>query len=335
MTHKDIAKLVNVSPSTVSKALAGSKEINAETIAAIKKIADEAGYFTEKKNHKKRTTKNMSPTVAILCPEVISPYYASIVTGLQNEVEKFNGKTATYICGFNANKINEYIKFLEKQEAIDAIVCFHKEAYVENISVPILYMSQIAKTIKHDAVFFNIYDAVEMAVKHLKELGHKNIGYIGEINTSSSLDAFKSVMSAEGLSLEEKYIYVIKERFAEIGYKAAELIIQTKYMPTAFIAAYDEIALGAIRDLKSGGISIPRDISFVGLNDSPASSYGETPLTTIRYHIEEQCAIAAKLLETKIFNLDYKTVQHILVQNELIIRQTTAPPNSNNAEYLN
>ncbi|MCL2815995.1 MAG: substrate-binding domain-containing protein, partial [Oscillospiraceae bacterium] len=62
----------------------------------------------------------------------------------------------------------------------------------------------------------------------------------------------------------------------------------------------------------------------IGLNDTPASSYSETPLTVIRSHIEEQCAIAAGLLKTKIFDRDYTTVQHIAVQNELIVRQTTA-----------
>ena len=327
ITHKKIAELAGVSQSTVSKALSKNKEISEETIEAVNKIAEKNGYFAEKKNYKKRNVKNISPTIAVLCPEIISPYYASIVTRLQYEFEKFGGKTAAYICGFDPKTVNGYIKNLEKEKNIDAIViCYCTETYEKKTAVPLLYMVKTSKTSRYDAVFHSIYEAVGIAVKYLKELGHKEIGFIGELNTSIAFDAFTQAMKEFEIPTDERYIYTIKKRFAEIGYKAAELILQKKCIPTAFITAYDEIALGAIRDLKSGGFIIPRDISFIGLNDTPASSYGETPLTTINHHIDEQCAIAAKLLKTKIFDCDYTAVQHVSIKNELIIRQTTAPP---------
>ncbi|MDD3035852.1 MAG: LacI family DNA-binding transcriptional regulator, partial [Candidatus Saccharimonadaceae bacterium] len=125
MTHEKIAKLAKVSPSTVSKALSGSKEINPETILAIRKIAEDSGYFNERKERRKRSSTNDSPTVAVLCPEIISPYYASIITNLQSRINRFGGKTATYICGFSDKNINDQIKELSKDDHIDALVCFN------------------------------------------------------------------------------------------------------------------------------------------------------------------------------------------------------------------
>lgn len=324
MTYKKIARLAGVSPSTVSKALAGSKEISTETILSVRKIAEETGYFSEKKNRRKRSVKHLSPTIAVLCPEIVSPYYASIITHLQYEIKKFGGKTATYICGFDDKAVNEHIKSLAAEDRIDAIVCFSSEAYRGSLSIPLLYMQQIEKTAKYDAVFCNIYDAIEKAVLYLKELGHTKIGFIGESNTFEKLDAFKRAMAAAEIPAKDDYIYVVEKRFEEIGYEAVKLMRQSGHIPTAFITAYDEVALGAIRDLRNSGISVPQDISFIGINDIPFSSYGETPLTTIRSHTEEQCAIAANLLKQKIYDPDYKTIQHITVQSELIVRQTTA-----------
>ncbi|MHC1694867.1 MAG: LacI family DNA-binding transcriptional regulator [Eubacteriales bacterium] len=324
MTHEKIARIAKVSPSTVSKALSGSKEINPETIYAIRKIAEDSGYFNERKERRKRSSIIESPTMAVLCPEIISPYYASIITHLQGRISRFGGKTATYICGFNEKYVNEQIKSLSKDEHIDALVCFSSDAYRGKLPIPLLYMQQIDKSAGYDAVFNSASDTMEKAIQHLKSLGHTQIGFIGETNTIEKLGAFKKVMEEQGLAAQDKYIHVVNKRFEQIGYEAVKLMLASGNIPTAFITAYDEIALGAIRDLKSAGYSVPSDISFIGINDVPFLSYMDIPLTTIGSHMEEQCSIAADLLERKIKDPNFKAVQHITVQSELIIRQTTA-----------
>ena len=91
------------------------------------------------------------------------------------------------------------------------------------------------------------------------------------------------------------------ERFEEIGSEAAKRIIASDDRPTAFVTAYDEIAVSLIYDLEKAGIRVPEDISVFGLNDIPLAPYVKSSLSTVRFFHDEQAALAVDILYDKIF----------------------------------
>ena len=126
------------------------------------------------------------------------------------------------------------------------------------------------------------------------------------------------------IPIDPSHIFVSDKRFEQIGQEAADYYMKLSDRPTALICAYDEVALGAISTFNTNGISVPGDISIIGINDIPAASYAAVPLTTIRSYTEEIIRMGVELLMDKISSPENHITQKILVRCELIVRSTTA-----------
>ncbi len=323
MTYEKIARLANVSLSTVSKALSGSKEISEELREKIIKIALEQGYFTKKSKRKIEYVDDKAITIAIVCPEIVSVTYASEITAAKNEIEKRGAIASVYVYDFDAEKLDRIIEAITVGNRADGIIlCPCSSSAIKlKTSLPTVGIYQYPSDF--DTISYNLNAAMSDAVKHLTELGHKNIAFVGETNTMTKLDAYKDALQKHGLLCPDDNVYVIDERFEKIGYVAADKIAAAKKLPTAVICAYDEVALSLIHKLTEKGIKVPEDISVVGFNDVPSAAYSSVPLTTVRIYGKEQAERAVGLLYDKIFEKT-KIIQHITIRHELVIRKSTA-----------
>ena len=321
MTYKKIAQIANVSLSTVSKALSGSKEVSAELTQEIVRIANEIGYFEQKRKRKIEYTKLGAVTIAIICPEIISLFYANEITAIKNEIEALGGLCAVYVYDFDTKKFDKILEQITVRNSADGIVMFPPECYTQSTSIPIVCLSS-SKNIRYDTVFCdpNLY-LLDM-VRYLKDLGHTDIAFVGEPNTTVKSEAYKKAMYELELPYIPENEYIINERFEEIGYQAAQQIMQKDNLPTAIICAYDEIALAMIHSFSKHGIKVPEQISIMGINDIPMSTYAQIPLTTVRIFHDEQGALAVNMLYDKIFKNSTAT-QHVSIEHCLIERQST------------
>lgn len=323
MTYKKIAELANVSLSTVSKALSGSKEVSEELTEKIRKIALETGYFKEKNKRKIEYKKVKTTTVAIICPEIISIHYSKMITSIKNEVEKRGGLICVYIYDFDYEKLSRIIASLSLSKEIDGIITFSRGSFEVFPNIPVVCVSESGESGECDTLY-NDWESIFVSVaEYLKELGHRKIGFVGETNTVPKEKAFLSAMKACGLYADKKSIYNISERFEKIGELAAEKIVKDNEGFSAFITAYDEVGIGLIHGLAKYNIRVPEDISVVGINDIPYSGYSSPPLTTVRISFEEQCSNAVKILYDKIMSKSNE-INHIFVDHRLIVRGSTA-----------
>lgn len=325
MTYKKIAELANVSVSTVSKALSGSKEISAELTDKIIQIAIETGYFKEKSKRKLNSSKEKNAVIAVLCPEIISIHYSNIVTIIKNTVEENGGQLAIFVFDFNHDKLNRIAETLILKKAADGIILLTKKQLNFKPTIPILYLDSHDDEDSVDNIFSSSQLILDIAVTHLKELGHKKIGFIGETLTLSKLAAFKLAMDKNNLPVDNAFIYTSKERFENNGFTAVKQMLRNGSLPTALITAYDEIALAVIHELSLNNIKVPDDISVIGINNIPPAAYSQIPLTTISTFSKERCISAINILFDKIFDKP-KSVKHIQFKPELIIRSSTGKP---------
>lgn len=318
MTYKKIADLAHVSLSTVSKALSGSSDVSNELKEKIIKIAIEQGYFSEKNKLRRDNTDNQSIGIAVICPEIISVTYSHAITNIKNEIELIGGTASVYIHDFDTDKMNKLIENITVRRSADGIIVFPTDGDIMTTTIPTVAISSKANC---DTVYCDVTAYFDEIVEYLKDMGHREIAFVGEKYTMEKLRAYKSSIEKHGILYRDENVYVIDGRFEKIGYEAAERMIKNNRLPTAVICAYDEIALAMIHRSSENGIKVPETVSIVGINDIPSAQYSSIPLTTVKTFKEDLGRIAVGVLYDKIFGND-GTVRHVTIGHEFIERKT-------------
>lgn len=296
ITLSKIAKLAHVSVSTVSKAFSGSSEVNEETRKLIFEIAKQQNCF--KKYYNAKYDKYV---IAVICPEFRSRYYTLYLVSLHEELSKYNCEICVAATDFSRKKEQELLDYYTKYSTVDGIITVNPCTELNTeIKIPIVAIGNKKYDEKIITISSNIYDAVYEAVKHFKDNNVKDIGYIGEELTISKLTFFKNAMTENGIELNEDFIIVTEKRFEEGGYYAMEKLFSKGKVPRAIIAAYDNMALGAMHSIFEHGLRIPEDIAILGIDDNVESEYINPPLSSINIGTAEICKIAAKEIMNKI-----------------------------------
>ena len=318
MTYRKIAQLAGVSPSTVSKAMSGSTEISEETAERIRRIAEENGAARPKYRR-----NNSVARVAIIVPEIVSISYSQSASELSDELRLFDIEPSIYLCNFDDGRYCKIIDTLIEGGSVDGIISYDAFRYPHKIEIPMVCLVESNASF-YDTICTDTTTYMFEVLEHLISLGHRRIGFISEHLTGRKLAGFRSAAAGLGLEINPNDIFISEKRFAAIGSEAAEYFIKQTERPSAIIAAYDEVALGAIHTFADHGIRVPDDISIVGINDIPISSYANVPLTTVRTYSSEIIRLAVKLLLDRMNNPKSHITQHIMISCKLVIRSTTA-----------
>ena len=320
MTQRELAKLANVSFSTVSKAFNNSDDISEETRDLIFRIAKQYGCYGEffkGKYHKK--------IIAIICPEIVSSYYAEFIKYFQMLIEKDGDMPIISSDNFDKNTSDELIEYYASYMKVDGIITFGlKSALKKGYTTPIVsVLSDISSSV--DTVVVDFKSAVFDAVKLLDDYGHKKIAFLGEKLTPVKAELYKKAMKNIGNS--NTTVIESEHRFEAAGEDGVRQIFTMGNSVTALICAYDNIAFGAIKELKKAGLRVPDDVSVIGMDNINAGKYADTSLTTIDSNPEQVCTAAWNLLNAKIKN-PYLSGKKEIISAKLIIRESIARCNT-------
>ena len=314
MTMGQLAKLAGVSVSTVSKAFRDADDVSLDTKQKILKIAKEHGCygkFIKAKFYKK--------IFAVIFPELESTYYIGYAIRLKNIIEQNGGIVLMSTDGFDEKKQAELIDYYASFLNVDGIFIISLKTKLKSgYETPVVtLMSNVEST---DSINTDVKRAMADAVTLLKENGHSDIAFLGEKLTKSKADSF-----CDACHLPHGCDNVIesKLRFQEAGRDGARQLLLKKVKYTEIICAYDDIAYGAIHYLKSQGISVPDDISVIGIDNISFSQFTETPLTSIDYNTEDICLCAWELMAKKVKNKYYKG-KNVIVPARLVMRDSVA-----------
>lgn len=329
-TLKDIAEIAGVHVSTVSKALRDSTDLNEETKQRIVEIAEKLNY---KYNLDKKKSIRGLGIIGVICPEIISNYYAQIISVIEQEVKKEEFFCVIGFTNFEKDNESYYLNHLTNAN-IDGIIFLTESDdlgevftdYKRKINIPLVLVAQHTETKDFDCIRIDDDYGVRLAAEHLVDLGHKDIGYIGDELSNSRLNTLMKVMEENKLNINKKWMQVSIERFEKCGYESMNRIIKSGNIPTAVLAAYDGIAVGAIKAILDKNLQVPDDISVVGVDNIRSASYIKPELTTVASPIEEMGRIATKLLFKKIEDDQYKVIQNVKLLPRLIQRKSTKRP---------
>ena len=302
MTLRELAKLANVSVSTVSKAFSGSDEISEDTRNHIFKTAKEYGCYD--KYNKNRFDKKV---IAVICPEVCSDYYSNYLTVLYEELEKNNCVMTVGVDNFSDVKKCELFAYYSGYCNVDGIIVIGSDADLKNtINIPAVNIGTCHSVKNIDSVSIDFTESVLSAVKHLKDCGHEKIGFAGEKLTTAKTALFIEAVKRYGLSVKDEWILTSEHRFEKAGQEYFESISRLKEKPTAVFAAYDNIAIGIMKAAKRSGVKIPEELSVIGVDDIGVARYLDPPLSTVSGKTETACKIAVDIIMRKLENPYYQ-----------------------------
>ena len=328
-TLKDIAKIANVNISTVSKALRNSADLNETTISSIQAIADSLNYpYAAKMGGKK---KNES-LIGVIYPEIISDYYANVLNSLQTHLKKDGMRMLMMMSGFSEEEEVVCLKQMMKCN-VGAVVCFTERndggerfrKIIEKHNLLFLLVSMSDDGDFCDSICVDDWQSAVIAVEHLICLGHKEIAYVGDQLSETRRKAYESTLTEHGIEVRPEYIFESNLRFEECGYMGMQQLLHCGKRFTGLFAAYDNIAIGAMRAIHEANLKIPQDISIVSIDDIRMARYLNVRLTTVTEPTQDLGELAANLLIMKIRG-KWKTIQNIKLKPTLNIRETTAPP---------
>ncbi|MEG1755885.1 MAG: LacI family DNA-binding transcriptional regulator [Clostridia bacterium] len=323
----DIAKKTGLNISTVSRALNGSYDISESTRILVQEVANEIGYIT--REHRILARK----TILIIVPELLSQYYSEMIHALRADLGNKGYKVITVVSGYSQTEICMTLNDIRAYEVSGIFLVFSAidsnelaGIYAKMQNIPTVLLSEMGTTIPLDTIFISQNYIMELAVNHLKELGHHSIGYIGEKLSNQRLRELQDICVHNDMNLLERNIAIGEERFELGGSLRMREMIAKGNLPSAIIACYDQMAIGAIHAAMEAGIKVPRDLSILGIDDIDVDEYLPIPLTSIMTPVSQMCTVAVKLLHDLIEKPREHIVQHVSLQSKLIIRDSTARP---------
>ena len=328
-TLRKISERAGVSPSTVSKVLSGSREISQYTAEKVLAIAQELGYLAAR-SERRRGLCREAIVIGVICPELVSAYYARIVQMLGEVIEEAGGIMTVAVSLFDSEREQRQVQYCVQQQCVDGLIIVgHTETdcrHYQYLQIPTVYLGTPKNCTYCDVIKLGFQDAIDHAIVHLKRLGHRSIGFIGERHTVNKKAYFEKAMQEHGLNLAPESVVVSPYRFEAAGCYGMELLLEGKKGITAVVCAYDNIALGAMTALKAHGLEVPRNISLIGMDDIAESMPIPVALTSIRTYTQELCSVMVEILMKKIHNKSFTATQSITVRCELVVRESTAPP---------
>ncbi len=328
MNMRAIAQQAGVSSATVSRVINGSPLVKEETAQRVREILERVNFIP---NPVATTLKyGRSKTYGLIVPDISNPFFSEFLV----EFEDLLAETDYEVLLTNVQSSSKLVKSVRRMlmRQVDGAVFMASEYDTHDVEplflhkIPLVTIDRRSVQAGCSDVAIDFEGGYQQAVQHLRELGHKRLGYIGgteALYTSRvRAEAFRMAVVNSGLCY---YPNLVREGDYRVvgGERAIVSLFQETPRPTAILTANDLTAFGAIRGLHNMGLSVPGDVSLVGLDDVLLADVLQPPLTTIRIPRRQMAEACLKALNHTRENVERLGLRYC-VPAELIVRESTA-----------
>lgn len=332
ITIIDIARELNISKSTVSRALTGHPNVNEKTREAILALANKLDY--QRNDLALRLITSKSLTLGVIVPEFLSSFFPEIVVGAQEVASKagYNIIVSHSNESYETEVANTKVMIANQVDGVMISITketrnFEHFKTFQRKGIPIVFFNRVCEEMQVPKVVVNDYEGAFKAVEHLIHTGKKRIAHLAGPN---SLPISRERLRGYIDALKKHNIPILDELIIPCDLTVEKVRIYVKHfldmspLPDALFAINDPAAIEAIQMIKKKGLRIPEEIAVVGFTDSYASALIEPGLTTVAQPVMEIGRTAAQLLLEQISRevSEWKAVTKML-KTELIIRGST------------
>jgi DNA-binding LacI/PurR family transcriptional regulator len=330
-SQSDVAKLANVSFMTVSRVVNGDLRVKPETRERVQRAIEELNYYPNAIARALNRQRTM--TIGLILPKkdyVLSePYFSQLIYHIDKALVPHD-YDMLIVSGERRNGRDPTLLF--KQKKVDGVIILGSqigdprlEALSENSNPSVLLHAH--SDLPHiSSVDVNNDSLIEDFIDYLTGLGHRRIAFISGdlsvLNAYQRLDAYKKSMMQRGLPLEDGLVFR-GNWSSRSGFEAFSHFYKLRPMPSAVIASNDHMAIGFLKAADEYHVSIPRDISLVGIDDIEMASFTSPKLTTMRQPMQTIASTAVEIL-IGAMNDKNKPASHVILEAEPVIRDSCA-----------
>jgi LacI family transcriptional regulator/LacI family repressor for deo operon, udp, cdd, tsx, nupC, and nupG len=322
-TLRDVARLAGVSPSTVSRALSLPDVVNATTRARVQAAAEQLGYAPNRAARGLITGR--TGNIGLIVPDLANPFFPSVVKGVQARARAAD--LAVFLADSDENVGAEFDLIRALSQQVDGLIlCSPRASEIDIGSFAresnVVLVNRLVEGVP--AVVFDNEGGMRQAVAHLVALGHRRIAWVG--GPKSSWSSAQRILGLYAAAHDQGAELIEVGHFAPTydgGMAAADQAVATG--ATAVVTYNDLVAIGLLARLHARGISVPGDLSVVGIDDIAMSRMSRPALTTVRLPKQQAGEIAVELLLAVLEDPDPATIigTRGTLLGELIVRDST------------
>lgn len=330
MNIYDIAELAGVSIATVSRVVNDSPMVSEKTKQRVRKVMEENDYTPNV--FARGLGLNSMKTVGLMCPDIADAYMARAVAYLEQNLKEHGYNCILYCSGYDIEERHVAVHSI-LQKRIDALVLIgssyaeddensEKVEYIREAAkqVPVFMMNGCIQGENIYCALCNDFQAAYMAVTELLQSGREEILFLSDSHSYSAtqkLRGYKQALKDAGLSVKDSMCVYVENKID----KARDLLLsRNDLMFDAVFATEDGLAVGALKYAKKRNLSVPRDISIIGYNNSELSVCCDPELSTVDSRGERLCKI---IIDSMMLRLKNREIRSKVYANGFLIRRGT------------
>ncbi|MFK0386408.1 LacI family DNA-binding transcriptional regulator [Agrobacterium sp. NPDC090273] len=325
---REVAALAGVSIATVSRALQQPDKVRPETRKKVFDAVRQANFVPNAQAASFRRQSNN--TVILLVRDIGNPFYLEIYKGVEEAAGEAGYKVLMGDARNDENRVATHIDMVRQKHADGLILMtgqFPSDLLDQGDALPpIVIASETVAGITLPTVKVDNRAASQNAMRHLIEAGHKRIVHLAgpfpESLAKERFDGYQDALLEAGIGFSDELV-VTGDYSIEAGRQAIAALIENGISFTAIFASSDQMAIGAISELRARGLSVPSDISVIGFDDIIFANAFEPPLTTVRQPRQEMGRKAMALMVDRLNGK--RAAETIILDTELVVRGSVAP----------
>jgi LacI family transcriptional regulator, galactose operon repressor len=333
ITIRDVAKRLNLSITTVSRALDGYNDVAEQTRQLVLQTSQEMGYAPHRaaRDLRRKRTDTIGYILPTSRPQFSDPFFSEFIAGIGDEAaaQKFDLLVSTAPPGSDEEK-NIYQRWVQGRK-VDGFILNRlliKDWRVQFLSHYAVHYVCLERS--HDQVEFigievDSLTGIRKLVQHIVELGHRRIAYIGASKLykiqEDRFAGYQAGLENAGIIFDPELV-VEGDLTPTGGYQMAQKVLEIADRPTAIVCANDLTAIGAMHAVGEKGLAVGRDIAIGGFDGLADAAHTLPPLTTVNQPVYEIARQLAAMLLT-IIQSQPIAQQHIVIEPELLIRAST------------
>jgi DNA-binding LacI/PurR family transcriptional regulator len=307
VTIKDIAKELGISPSTVSKALKGHRDISSSTKESVKKLADKWNYKPDQIALSLKS--GSSKTIGVIVPEIVHYFFSTVIGGIED---------VAYDSGYHVMFCQSSELYARELKAVETLISSrvdgilvslskHTENFdhfrkIKNDNIPLVFFDRICEEIDTDRVIVDDETGAFDAVNHLISIGCRNIVHLaGPPNLligANRKEGYLRALRENDIQIDERNIIRCDTR--EDANIIVPGLLKRKSRPDGFLAVNDLTAATTMQIIMNMGFKIPEDIAVVGFTNDLFSDITNPTLTSVDQHGYQIGKEAVRLLIDRI-----------------------------------
>lgn len=329
-TIHDIARKLNTTASTVSRALNNNPRISEATRKAVLAAAEELNYRPNSIASALRHGR--SQIIGILVPTANRTFFSAVIRGIEEIANQQ---------GYNVMIAQTYDSYEKEQKALDALInarvdCiiasvakatknFEHFKYAQSQGIPLILFDRSTTHIQSSQILIDDYNGAFKATSHLIEQGYRRIAHFTSIYEvsiySERLRGYTDALTKHNLPVDEELI-IKSDLQLEDGRQSMAQLLALPEIPDAVFSASDYGAIGAFQLAKEKGLCIPKDFGIAGFSNEPFTSFTEPGITTVEQHSINMGNQAANLFFNDL-KQDVPQLRKIVLEPQLVVRGST------------